>query len=173
MNLKLNSGTKYLPQKKSIMPEFGSPFSGLAIDRKLTEAELIRSVRFMVAAEYKAVQMCRQLTEFTYNNLAVEFLKGIADEEGVHAGEFLLLLEPLAPDEKAFYAKGAAEVKEEIKKMKKSDFGVDKICSYDLAEQMNAGNSNSRLVAFGNSGHCLFLEDTQKFNDELIQFSKR
>lgn len=39
------------------MPEFGSPFSGLANRNKLTHEELIRAIRFMVAAEYEAVQM--------------------------------------------------------------------------------------------------------------------
>ena len=39
------------------MPEFGSPFSGLARERKLTEAELIRAIRFMVAAEYEAIRI--------------------------------------------------------------------------------------------------------------------
>ena len=38
------------------MPEFGTPFSGNKSDKKLTPAELIRSIRFMVAAEYEAVQ---------------------------------------------------------------------------------------------------------------------
>ncbi len=38
------------------MPEFGSPFSGLANDRKLADEELIRAVRFMIAAEYEATQ---------------------------------------------------------------------------------------------------------------------
>jgi len=45
-------------------------------------------------------------------------LKDIADEERVHAGEFLRLLHELAPDEKKFYAKGENEVEVEIKKMK-------------------------------------------------------
>jgi len=49
----------------------------------------------------------------------------------------------------------------------------DKICSFDLAEQMKAGIANSHLVAFENSGHSLFLEETQKFNAELIQFAKK
>jgi len=48
----------------------------------------------------------------------------------------------------------------------------DKICSFDLAEQMKAGISNSHIVAFENSGHSLFLEETQKFNAELIKFAK-
>jgi rubrerythrin len=100
------------------MPEFGSPFSGLAHGRKLTDAELVRAIRFMVAAEYEAIQLYTQLAESTDNKLAIEVLEDIADEERVHAGEFLRLLRELAPDEKAFYAKGAKEVEDEIKKLK-------------------------------------------------------
>jgi pimeloyl-ACP methyl ester carboxylesterase len=48
----------------------------------------------------------------------------------------------------------------------------DKICSFDLAEQMKAGISNSHIVAFENSGHSMFLEETEKFNSELIKFAK-
>jgi len=47
----------------------------------------------------------------------------------------------------------------------------DKICSYDLALQMEAGIKDSQLVSFENSGHSLFLEETKKFNDELIKFA--
>jgi len=36
------------------MPEFSSPFSGNKYDRKLTHEELVRAIRFMVAAEYEA-----------------------------------------------------------------------------------------------------------------------
>ena len=100
------------------MPEFGSPFSGLAHGKKLTDAELVRAIRFMVAAEYEAIQMYTQLAESTDNKLAIEVREDIADEERVHAGEFLRLLRELAPDEKAFYAKGAKEVEDEIKKLK-------------------------------------------------------
>jgi rubrerythrin len=100
------------------MAVFGSPFSGLANDRKLTDAELIRAIRFMVAAEYEATQLYMQLAESTDNKLAVEILRDIADEERVHAGEFLRLLREVAPDEEKFYAKGAKEVEVEIKKMK-------------------------------------------------------
>ena len=101
------------------MPEFGQPFSGLAKDRKLTEAELIRAIRFMIASEYEAVQMYMQLAESTDNKLAIEVLKDIADEERVHAGEFLRLLKELSPDEETFYQEGAQEVEEEIAKLKK------------------------------------------------------
>ena len=100
------------------MPEFGSPFSGLANDRLLTNEELVRAIRFSVAAEYEATQLYTQLAESTDNQLAVEVLKDIADEERVQAGEFLRLLRELAPDEEKFYARGAKEVEAEIKKMK-------------------------------------------------------
>jgi len=98
------------------VPEFGNPFSGLKKDRKLTNEELIRAIRFMIAAEYEAIQLYMQLAESTDNQLAKDVLKDIADEERVHAGEFLRLLKELAPDEEKFYRKGAKEVEEEIKK---------------------------------------------------------
>jgi len=101
------------------MPEFGNPFSGLVADRKLTDAELIRAIRFMVAAEYEAVQLYMQLAESTDHKLAVEVLKDIADEERVHAGEFLRLLHELAPDEEKLYAEGTEEVEEMIEALKK------------------------------------------------------
>lgn len=100
------------------MPEFASPFSGLAHDRKLTHEELIRAIRYMIAAEYEAIQLYMQLAESTDNKLAIEVLKDIANEERIHAGEFLRLLHELAPDEEKFYAEGAEEVEEEIQKMK-------------------------------------------------------
>ena len=100
------------------MPEFSSPFSGLANDRKLTEEELIRAIRFMIAAEYEAIQLYMQLAESTDNELAIEVLKDIADEERVHAGEFLRLLHELEPEEAKLYAEGAEEVEEEIDRSK-------------------------------------------------------
>lgn len=102
------------------MPDFGQPFSGLKHDRKLTDAELIRAIRFMVSAEYEAIQLYMQLAESTDNKLAIDVLTDIADEERVHAGEFLRLLHELAPDEQKYYAEGAKEVEDEIDKMKKA-----------------------------------------------------
>lgn len=98
------------------MPEFGSPFSGKASDRKLTAPELVRAIRFMIAAEYKAVRLYMQLKESTDNRLAQDVLQDIADEERVHAGEFLRLLKALEPEEEKFYAEGAEEVEEEMRK---------------------------------------------------------
>jgi rubrerythrin len=96
------------------MPDFGNPFSGLKHDRLLTHDELVRAVRFMVAAEYEATQLYEQLAESTDNALAQNVLRDIANEEKVHAGEFLRLLKELKPDEEGFYRQGAQEVEEEF-----------------------------------------------------------
>ncbi len=72
----------------------------------------------MVAAEYEAIQLYVQLAESTDNKLAKKVLYDIADEEKVHAGEFLRLLKELAPDEEGYYQEGYEEVEEEIEKLK-------------------------------------------------------
>ncbi len=92
------------------MPEFGNPFAGLARERNLNREELIRAVRFSIAAEYEAIQLYMQLAESTDHKLAAKVLRDVADEERVHAGEFLELLKKLAPEEEKFYAEGAEEV---------------------------------------------------------------
>ena len=94
------------------MPEFGNPFSGVANPKKLNEAELIRAIRFLISSEYEAIQLYTQVAESTDNKLAIKVLLDIANEERVHAGEFLQLLHQLAPDEAKFYKKGKDEVNE-------------------------------------------------------------
>jgi len=100
------------------MPEFGNPFSLLNLDRKLTKEELVRSIRFMVAAEYEAIQLYQQTAASSDDKLAKEVLLDIADEEKEHAGEFLRLLRELDPEEEDFYQKGYEEVEEMIEKLK-------------------------------------------------------
>jgi rubrerythrin len=101
------------------MPEFCDPFSVMKGDRKLTHEELVRAIRFMIAAEYEAIQLYQQTAESTDNELAKEVLLDIADEEKEHAGEFLRLLRELDPDEEKFYKEGYEEVEEMIAKLKK------------------------------------------------------
>jgi rubrerythrin len=107
-------------ERRREMPDFGSPFAGLANDRKLTHEELVRAVRFAVSAEYEAVQLYMQLAESTDNGLVQAVMKDVADEERVHAGEFLKLLYHLAPDEERFYAEGFKEVDEMMEELQKN-----------------------------------------------------
>ena len=99
------------------MPEFGTPFAVLHENRKLTHAELVRAIRFMIAAEYEAIQLYEQLAESIDDKLAIDVLIDIANEEKVHAGEFLRLLHHLDGDEAGYYTEGAEEVEEEIEKL--------------------------------------------------------
>jgi rubrerythrin len=101
------------------MPEFSNPFTLMKSDRKLTHEELVRAIRFMIAAEYEAIQMYQQTAESTENELAKAVLMDIANEEKEHAGEFLRLLRELDPQEEKFYEEGYEEVEEMILKLKK------------------------------------------------------
>lgn len=100
------------------MPEFSIAFSGQKNDRLLTHDELVRAIRFMIAAEYEAIQLYTQLAESTDHELAREVLLDISNEEKEHAGEFYRLLQVLAPDEQGFYDEGMHETEEKINKMK-------------------------------------------------------
>lgn len=97
------------------MPNFSTPF---ATTKKLSLEELIRTIRFFVAAEYEAIQMYMEVVDSTDNALAKAVLTKISDEEKVHAGEFLRLIHQLDPEEIKYYNQGAAEVEDEIKKIK-------------------------------------------------------
>ncbi len=102
------------------MPEFANSFSGLAHDRKLTKPELVRAIRYAIAAEYEAVQLYMQLAESIDDTLAKAVLEDISIEELRHAGEFLKVLKELAPDEEKHYAEGEEEVVEIMEKLKKT-----------------------------------------------------
>ena len=66
--------------KEAYYAGFGDPFSGLAKDRKVTKEELIRAIRFMVAAE-SGRSRCMSSWRKTDNKLAQEVLNDIAGEE--------------------------------------------------------------------------------------------
>ncbi|HEY0743980.1 MAG TPA: alpha/beta hydrolase [Chryseosolibacter sp.] len=49
----------------------------------------------------------------------------------------------------------------------------DKLCSFAFAEELHKGIKNSYIVRFENSGHALFVEEAEKFNNELEKFAKQ
>lgn len=101
------------------MPEFSNSFSGLNADRKLTKDEIIRVIRFSIAAEYEAIQLYQQIADSTDNEIVKKVMLDIANEEKEHSGEFLRLLKELEPEEFDFYKHGEKEVEEMIKELKK------------------------------------------------------
>lgn len=92
------------------MPSFVSPFQGNDAAKKLNKDELLRCIRFAIAAEYEAVQLYEQIATAASDSLASVVLASIAREELVHAGELLDLLKKLSPDEGAAYEEGQMEV---------------------------------------------------------------
>ena len=56
------------------MPEFSQPFAGNNIDRTMSHNELIRAIRYTIAAEYEAIQLYLQMADATDNELAREVL---------------------------------------------------------------------------------------------------
>jgi rubrerythrin len=94
------------------MPEFSDPFVG---KEELTKEESIQAVRFMIAAEYEAAQMYQRLARLTNNKAIQAVMFDVADEELVHAGEFLRLLHIVEKDEQDLYDEGAAETDKILK----------------------------------------------------------
>lgn len=96
------------------MPEFASPFSIKKSDRTLTKEELIRGIRFSIASEYETIQLYEELAESIENQEAKRLLLEIANDEKVHAGNFLYLLRLLSPEEENSYKDGSSEAKNVI-----------------------------------------------------------
>lgn len=99
------------------MPDFSHAFTGLASERKLSHCELVRAIRFMIAAEYEAIQLYEQLAESTDNKAARKVLLDIAREEMEHVGEFRRLLSVLAPQDEPFYYHGVKETEETLEEL--------------------------------------------------------
>ena len=98
------------------MPDFGTPFSGVNLNKKLNDEELLRAIRFMTAAEFEAVQLYQQVAAATSNKDAKKVLESIIDEEIVHAGEFMKLIKTLSPEEEKLYKEGEDEAEELMEK---------------------------------------------------------
>jgi rubrerythrin len=101
------------------MPEFTTPFAGNNLGRKFTKEELIRATRFNVAAEFEAAQLYEQVVNATDDEKVKAVYRDIINEELVHAGQFLKLVEYLSPEDEKLYKKGYKEDDELFEKVKK------------------------------------------------------
>jgi len=117
----LQGGNKSKMTQVPVMEKvsFGTPFAGNSIDKTLTPAELVRALRFAIAAEYEAIQLYEQIAESTDYTLAGVTLMSIAREEKVHAGELLEVLKTLDPEEKITYEEGEEEIEDNVGKCRK------------------------------------------------------
>lgn len=85
------------------------------LGRKLNKEETVLAIRFAIVAEYEAIDIYTQIAEASDDPLVKRVMTHVIDEERVHAGEFLRLLQEYAPDEAAKYAEGTKEVEDEMK----------------------------------------------------------
>ncbi len=94
------------------MSDFATAREVMGFGRKLSREELIRSLRFSIAAEYEAVQIYEQIVESIDDPQIKAVILDIIDEEKLHAGQFMDLLFGLDPEESNTYQRGAQENKE-------------------------------------------------------------
>jgi len=92
------------------MAAFMNPFVDMVPERKMSNAELVMALRLNLAAEEEATNTYLAHAQATDHLLAKKVLVDIADEERVHAGEFLRLIQILTGDEDKLLAKGKHEV---------------------------------------------------------------
>lgn len=108
------------------MPGFADPFYGNLPPRKLTLDELIRAIRLNVAAEEEATALYEAHANATDNPVARKVLLDVANEERVHVGEFIELINILtASEENAWIQNGVAEVREMAEEVARGDLEPD------------------------------------------------
>ena len=98
------------------MPDFNTIKNVYSPERKLTQTEILRAVKFSIAAEYEAIQLYQQIMENTNNKNVIKALAEITEDEKKHVGGLNKLLEILSPEDNKIYQAGAEEILEEIAK---------------------------------------------------------
>ncbi len=91
------------------MPGFATVREGLELGKKLSHGELVRALRFSIAAEFEAVQIYEQIAEATNDAGVRAVFEDVIREEKIHAGQFLGALYEVAPEEARRYEEGMAE----------------------------------------------------------------
>lgn len=87
---------------------FQNPFPGLS--KPLDDNDLVRALRLDLAAEEEATFIYTAHADACRHPAVRKALNDIANEERVHAGEFLRLIQLLTHDEPKFQLEGYEEV---------------------------------------------------------------
>ena len=98
------------------MPDFNTIQNVYTPKRKLTPTEILRAIKFSIAAEYEAIQLYQQIMENTNDKNVIKALAEISEDEKKHVGGLNKLLEILSPEDSKIYQAGAKEILEEIAK---------------------------------------------------------
>jgi len=98
------------------MALIGDPFVGNNPDRKITDIELVQSLRQDIINEYEAIIGYEAHAAATDNENVKKILYTIANQEKVHVGELEQLIYMLAPDDGTYTNKGIKTVKKQQSK---------------------------------------------------------
>ena len=98
------------------MPDFNTIRNVYSPNRKLSPVEILRAIKFSIAAEYEAIQLYQQIMENTNNKNVIKAFAEITEDEKKHVGGLNKLLEILSPEDDKIYQAGAEETLEEIEK---------------------------------------------------------
>jgi rubrerythrin len=101
---------------------FQNPFPGLSTP--LNTLDLVRALRIDLAAEEEAIHLYTAHADATDNEIVAGALLDIADEEKVHAGEIIRLIDYLDPGESKLLEKGAAEIEKKFPEIRYLPGGV-------------------------------------------------
>jgi len=92
------------------MPEFTNPFPGMRKEGPLDREETVRALRLDLTAEEDATHLYTAQAARVDNLTVKDNLLSIADEERVHADEFIRLIQELDKREAGLLAQGVREV---------------------------------------------------------------
>ena len=87
------------------MPDFNTIQNVYTPDRKLDGVEILRAIKFSIAAEYEAIQLYQQIMANTNNKNVIKALAEITEDEKKHVGGLNKLLEILSPEDNKIYQK--------------------------------------------------------------------
>lgn len=96
------------------MPDFVNIKNVYTPSKKLTQIEVLRAIKFAIAAEFEAIQIYEQIMESTDNQEVKTVLSEITNDEKHHAGGLYKLLYLLSPEDAKEYEHGANETLEEL-----------------------------------------------------------
>ena len=99
------------------MPNFTDPFPGIVPGRLMTPEEAVGALRLDLAAEEDAIHLYTTHAYAMANKDIRDALLDIADEERVHAGEFLRMIEGIAVDEAELMQRGANEIERKFPRL--------------------------------------------------------
>ncbi|MCL5105305.1 MAG: Rubrerythrin [Armatimonadetes bacterium] len=123
------------------MAGFADPFYGNAPERKFTKSELIRALRLNVAAEEEATALYEAHADATDNPVAKKVLLDVANEERVHVGEFIRLIDIIsAGEEQAWIDNGYEEVDDMAAEVARGDLEPATPAEKRAAEEAEHGS---------------------------------